>query len=267
MTRADRRDQAVATLLDAESDRSAIEPLTDAWPDLDLDTAYDIQDRALDERLARGETLVGAKIGLTSRAKQERMGVSVPLTGWLTDAMSVPLGSSVPQDRMIHPRAEPEIVFVMGEPLEGPGMTAARALSAVAAVHAGVELIDSRFRDFRFQLPDVVADNASSAGFIIGPVGLEPTRLDLSLEACIAELDGAVVDSATGAAVLGHPAEALALAANILAERGHRIEAGWVVLTGGMTDAIAVPLGQGLIYSFTNLGSIAVSGGRTSADR
>src|SRR6202008_3766169 len=119
--------------------------------------------------LARGEHLVGVKLGLTSRAKQQRMNISSPLTAWLTDAMVLPAGAPVPRNRLIPPRAEPEIVFVMGARLAGPGVTAATALAAVESVHGGIEVIDSRYRDFRFALPEVVADNAAAGCFVTGP--------------------------------------------------------------------------------------------------
>ena len=252
----------LADLLQAcENDRVDREPLTDEWPDLDLETAYAVQDEVLRRKVAAGERVVGVKLGLTSRAKQQRMNVHAPLTGWLTDAMVLPAGVPVPQGELIHPRAEPELVFVLGSALEGPGVTAASALAAVDMVYGGLEIIDSRYRDFRFTLPDVVADNASSARFVIGPVGRRPGELDLALEACLLEVDGAIVDSATGAAVQGHPAEALALAANDLAQRGLRLEPGWIVLTGGMTDAVFTHPGGVVAAHFTNLGSVVVSGG------
>jgi 2-oxo-3-hexenedioate decarboxylase len=254
-------DRAATVLIEAEDNRADREPITDEWPELDLETAYAIQDETLRRRLARGEQLVGVKLGLTSRAKQQRMGISSPLVAWLTDAMVLPAGAPVPQDTLIHPRAEPEIVFIMGERLAGPGVTAATAMRAVEGVCGGIELIDSRYRDFRFTMPDVVADNASSGAFLTGPVTLRPEGLDLSLEACLVEVDGRIVDSATGAAVQGHPAEALALAANALAGRGLAIEAGWIVLTGGMTDAVFAPPGSTIGVHFTSLGSLVLSGG------
>ena len=253
--------RAAAALLAAADARADREPLTAEWTGLDAGTAYAVQDETLRRRLGRGEQLVGVKLGLTSRAKQQRMHVSAPLTAWLTDAMVLPAGVPVPQDRLIHPRAEPEIVFVMRERLAGPGVTAATALAAVGAVYGGIEVIDSRYRDFRFTLADVVADNASSGCFVTGPVGLPPDRLDLALEACLLEVDGQITDSATGAAVQGHPAQALALAANDLGRRGHAIEPGWIVLTGGMTDAVPVPAGVKLAAHFTHLGSVQLSGG------
>jgi 2-oxo-3-hexenedioate decarboxylase len=249
-------------LLSCEQERRTRPPFTDDWPDLDLATAYAIQDETLRRRLERGEQLVGVKLGLTSRAKQRRMSVSSPLVAWLTDAMVLPAGEPVPQSALIHPRAEPEIVFVMKHRLQGPGVTAATALAAVDRVFAGAEIIDSRYEDFRFTLPDVVADNASSGAFVVGSVGRAPEALDLAMEAVLVEVDGQVVDSATGAAVQGHPGEALAFAANALASRGHAIEAGHIVLTGGMTDAVPVPAGARVAFHFTSLGSISIVGGR-----
>jgi len=253
-------EHAAMALLAAEDTRADREPLTADWPSLDVATAYAVQDETLRRRLARGERTVGVKLGLTSRAKQQRMNVAAPLTAWLTDAMVLPAGAPVPQDRLIHPRAEPEIVFVMRDLLEGPGVTAATALAAVGTVYGGIEVIDSRYRDFRFTLADVVADNASSGCFVTGPVGVPPAALDLALEACLLQVDGQIVDSATGAAVQGHPAEALALAANDLGRRGHAIEPGWIVLTGGMTDAVPVPPGTALAAHFTHVGSVQLAG-------
>jgi 2-oxo-3-hexenedioate decarboxylase len=254
-------DRAATALLEAEESGIDRGPITDEWPGLDLQTAYAVQDETLRRRLARGERLVGVKLGLTSRAKQRRMNIASPLTAWLTDAMALPAGDPVPQDKLIHPRAEPEIVFVMRDRLAGPGVTAAAGLAAVASVYGGIEIIDSRYRDFKFTLPDVVADNASAGSFVTGPVGRSPAELDLTLEACLVEVDGQIVDSATGAAVQGHPAEALALAANDLGRRGLAIEPGWIVLTGGMTDAVFVPPRANVAAHFTNLGSIFLSGG------
>jgi 2-oxo-3-hexenedioate decarboxylase len=254
-------DRAATELLAREDERRDGGKITTDWPELDLETAYLVQDETLRRRLERGETLVGVKLGLTSRAKQLRMGIDAPLVAWLTDAMLLGAGVPVPQDKLIHPRIEPELVFVMGERLAGPGVSAASALKAVSHVFGGAEVIDSRYRDFKFTMPDVVADNASSGAFVTGPIARRPEDLDLALEAVLLEVDGQIVDSATGAAVQGHPAEALALAANVLGARGLAIEAGWIVLTGGMTDAVFAPPGSSVACHFTSLGSIQISGG------
>ncbi|WP_121251774.1 2-keto-4-pentenoate hydratase [Nocardioides ferulae] len=253
---------AVATeLLACEAERRDRTKFTDEWPDLDVATGYQIQAETLRRRLARGERVTGVKLGLTSKAKQERMGVSTPLVAWLTDAMVLEDGQPVPQQALIHPRIEPEIVFVMRERLEGPGVTAAQALAAVGEVRAGAEVIDSRYREFRFTAADVVADNASSGAYLLGAVALAPGDLDLAAEAVEVVVDGQVVHRATGADVLGHPAEALALAVNDLAGRGIAVEPGWVVLTGGMSDAVPATPGSTVTCRFATLGDVTLSCG------
>lgn len=250
--------RAAAVLLDAEAARVDRGPLTAEWAGLDLHTAYRVQDEIVCRKVESGEHIVGVKLGLTSRAKQQRMGVNSPSTAWLTDRMVLPAGAPLQTTQLIHPRVEPEIVFVLGERLSGPGMTAARAMEAVSHLYGGLEIIDSRYTDFKFTLPDVVADNASSARFVIGGVARKPDELDLALEACLLSVNGEVVDSATGAAVQGHPGEALALAANALAKRQQALEPGWVVLTGGMTDAVFAEPGSHVTAEFSHLGSVTL---------
>ena len=251
---------AADLLLAAETERRDRGPITDEWPELDLTTAYTVQRRLIEKKVEAGETVIGVKLGLTSRAKQERMGISSPLTATLTSGYRLETDEPLPVGDLIHPRAEPEIVFVMAKQLQGPGVTAATALDAVASVHAGLEVIDSRYTDFRFTLPDVVADNASSARFVVGGTTRSPHELDLVREACALSVNGAVVDTATGAAVQGNPAEALALAANDLATRGEAIEAGAIVLTGGLTDAVPIGPGDVVAAEFTSLGRTVLTG-------
>jgi 2-oxo-3-hexenedioate decarboxylase len=167
-----------------------------------------------------------------------RIGIRLGPAGWLTEAMALPAGARVPRGRLTDPHAVPHIVFVMASGLSGPGVTAPTALSAVGSAYCGMEVIDG----------------ASSEFFMTGPVGLPPASLDLSLEACLLEVNGQVVDSATGAAVHGHPAEALARAANDLP-----IEPGWIVLTGGMTEAVPCPADAVVAAHFTHLGSVFLS--------
>ncbi|GAA1955381.1 4-oxalocrotonate decarboxylase [Amycolatopsis minnesotensis] len=254
---------AAEALLAAERTATARPSLTGEWAGLDLRTAYAVQDEALRIRVARGERVVGVKLGLTSKAERERMGADRPIVAWLTDAMVLPAGAPLPGAGLIHPRVEPEIAFTLSRALAGPGVTAAAALAAVDTVHAGLEMIDSRFDGYQFTIADAVADNGSSSLFTLGSVAAAPRGLDLALEACLLEVDGSVVDSATGAAVQGHPAEALALAANLLGERGSRLEAGWVVLTGGMTDAVPSAAGGRVAAQFTSLGTVTLDCGRT----
>jgi 2-oxo-3-hexenedioate decarboxylase len=249
-------------LLDAERDREAVSPITDTEQELTLEDAYAIQSTLVARKVAIGERIVGAKLGLTSRAKQEAMGVHEPVYASLTDRMLLPAEAPLRLAELIHPRVEPEVVFVMGDDLAGPGVTAPDALEATAGVCCGLEIIDSRYADFRFTLPDVVADNASAARFVLGPVRAAPD-FDLSLVGCVLEADGAPADTAAGAAVLGHPAEAVALLANELGRRGTKIEAGWIVLSGGLTDAIKLEPGSSVEATFARLGRVGV---RASSD-
>lgn len=248
-------------LLACEAERRDREPFTDEWPELDVDTGYRIQDANLAKRLARGEKLVGVKLGLTSEAKQKRMGVYAPFVAWLTDAMVLEAGQPVPQDKLIHPRIEPEIVFVMKDRLAGPGVTRESAMAAVGTVSCGAEIIDSRYKDFRFKAGDVIADNASSGAFVVGENKVAPESIDLVAESVEVLSDGEPVHTGTGADVQGHPGEALALAANDLARRGLAIEPGWIVLTGGITDAVFAPAGGRTEARFSSLGEISIDGG------
>lgn len=248
-------------LLACEAERREREPFTDEWPELDVDTAYRIQDANLEKRLARGEKLIGVKLGLTSEAKQKRMGVYAPFVAWLTDAMVMELGDPVPQDRLIHPRIEPEIVFIMKDRLEGPGVTRESAMAAVGTIRSGAEVIDSRYRNFRFKAGDVIADNASSAAFVMGEQDFAVADVDLLNEKVEVFSDGELQHTGTGEDVQGHPGEALALAANDLARRGKAIEPGMIVLTGGITDAVFSPPGGRTDVKFSTMGSITIAGG------
>lgn len=254
-------DSVAAELLACEAERRDREPFTDDWPELDVDTGYRIQDANLQKRVARGETVVGVKLGLTSEAKQRRMGVYAPFVAWLTDDMVMDLGDPVPQDKLIHPRIEPEIVFVMKDRLEGPGVTRESAMAAVGTIAGGAEVIDSRYRNFRFRAGDVIADNASSGAYVVIEETVAPADIDLLAEKVEVYVDGKLEYSGTGADVQGHPGEALALAANDLARRGKAIEAGWVVLTGGITDAVFAPPGSTVEVKFSSLGTVTIEGG------
>lgn len=215
--------------------------------------------RSLARRRAGNERIIGVKLGLTSRAKQRRMGIDAPLTGWLTDTMQLEPEAPVPVSELIHPRVEPDIAFVLHRRLAGPGVTAAAALDSVGEVLGALEIIDSRYVDYRFTLPEVVADNASSARFVLGTVTRSPQEIDLPAESCVLWDGDTVAATATGAAVQGHPANALALAANALAARGEALEPGWIVLTGGMTDAIPLSQGRRITAEFAGLGRLTLT--------
>ena len=207
----------------AVRDRRAIGRLTEQHP-LTLDDGYAVQDEVTRRRLARGERLIGAKLGLTSRAKQVQMSVAEPVYGRLFSDGVHPAHAPFEVASLIHPRVEPEIVFTMGERLAGPGVTSADVIAATRSICCGLEIIDSRYDDFSFTAADVVADNTSEAKVVLGPITVDPTGLDLGLIGLLLEVDGEQVATASGAATMGHPAEAVALLANWLGEprRGDR---------------------------------------------
>jgi 2-oxo-3-hexenedioate decarboxylase len=249
--------QIAETLDAAATGRQALDaPFTDGHPDLGSDLAYEIQDLVVNARLNRGATIVGAKLGLTSRAKQERMNVDEPLYGWLTSDMVLPTGAPVDLSAFIHPRVEPEIAFLLGAEVQAPA-TVTSVLAATTLVFGALEIIDSRYDAFRFRHPDVVADNASSAGVVAGSVAVAPEQAgDLRLTGCVLRANGEVVATAAGAAVLGHPAESVAWLINELHRRGRRLPAGSIVLSGALTDAVAISAGSFVSAELDGLGTV-----------
>jgi 2-oxo-3-hexenedioate decarboxylase len=251
-------DDCAARLEQAVRDRTAIGPLTVEHPDLTIDQAYEVQALNVARRVAAGERVMGAKLGLTSRAKQVQMGVDEPVYGQLLSGGIHASDDPVVLANYIHPRVEPEIVFVIGDELRGPGVTAGDVIAATRAVCCGLEIIDSRFADFKFTMTDVVADNTSAAGIVMGPTYVSPDALDLSLVGLLLEVDGQLVTTAAGAATMGHPADAVAMLANWLGGRGAAIEAGWVVYSGGLTNAVPLVPGTHVRATFGHLGSVGV---------
>lgn len=244
----------------AERERRDRPPFSDEHPDLDLDTAYAAQWAGVQAKLDAGDILVGAKLGLTSRAKQRVMNVDAPLYGFVTSRMLHPYGEAVDVSTLIHPRVEPEIAFLLGRDVEGPA-TVTSVLAATEAVFAAIDVLDSRYQDFRFTLSDVAADNASAALFLTGPRALRPVEVgDLGLVGCVLRVDGEVEATAAGAAVMGHPAASVAWLANQLAARGQRLRAGWLVYSGGLTEPVPLKPGMSVSAEFAGLGTVEVHG-------
>jgi 2-oxo-3-hexenedioate decarboxylase len=251
---------AIAAQLDAAvTERRALAaPFTDDDPALDVASAYDVQQRVVQHRLDRGARVVGAKLGLTSKAKQRQMQVSQPLYGRLTSDMVLDPLEPLALDDYIHVRAEPEVGFLIGDEIASPA-TVPAVLAATEAVFAAVELIDSRYDGFRFRLPDVVADNASAAGVVVGSVSRAPQDArDLRLLGTVLRRNGAVVATAAGAAALGHPAQAVAWLVDALAARGETLAPGSIVLSGALTDAIPVTAGDVITVEVEGLGCAEV---------
>ncbi|MDZ4253344.1 MAG: 2-oxo-3-hexenedioate decarboxylase [Sulfuritalea sp.] len=230
--------------------------ITDQHPDMDWDDAYAIQEEIKRRKLARGIRIPGLKAGLTSFAKMKQMGVDTPVFGFITDYGSVPDGGEIRIDDLIHPKVEPEIVFVLKRALKGPGCHIGSVLAATDFVMAGIEVIDSRYRDFKFDLKSVIADNTSSARFVVGSRIRPVDALDLRTVGVVLEKNGEIVSLGAGAAVLGHPATAVAMLANHLGARDQEIPAGAMILSGGITEAVAVARGDSIKLRVQGLGAV-----------
>lgn len=250
-------DPRVRTLLDAAEQRREVDRI-DPEGRLTEHEAYALQLQYVDYRVAAGDRVIGLKTGLTSRAKQETMGVRQPILGHVLASSVVPEGQPVVCNELIHPRAEPELAFVLERGLEGP-VTAAQACQATALVFPAVEIIDSRFLNFRFGLGDVIADNTSAARVVFGSTSFRPTDADLRLLGMVYSKNGDVVSTAAGAAVLGNPWEALAWLARRAWELGRPLQAGHMVLAGALADAVFVNPGDNVRVEFDRLGSLSVS--------
>lgn len=256
LTQADVEAQA-QHLYTAASRRELVEPLTDAHPNLTVEEAYRIQDALVARHLADGARLVGAKLGLTSRAKQVEMHVHEPIGGWLTDRMALARGEDLVVASLGQPRVEPEIAFGLRAALSGADVTGADVLRATEWVAPAIEVLDSRYLDYRFTLPDVVADEASAGRFVIG-APVSPAGLPLDLVGVVFEADGKLVSTAAGAAVLGHPADAVAGWVRKIAAEGRGLDAGAVVLSGALTGAIRVSPGMAIDVTIDRLGHIGL---------
>jgi 2-oxo-3-hexenedioate decarboxylase len=222
---------------------------------ISLPEAYDVQRALIDLRVRRGNARIGMKMGFTSRAKMLQMGLSDLIWGRLTSDMLVEDGG-IDEIRHIHPRVEPEICFLLKKPLSGR-LTPLEALAAVEAIAPAIEIIDSRYLDFKFSLADVVADNASSAGLAVG--AWHSPDLDFSNLGLVLEVDGRTVEVGSTAAILGHPLRALCAASRLAAEAGETLAAGSLVMAGGATAAVAVRPGASVRCDMQRLGRVGFS--------
>ena len=220
---------------------------------LSLEQAYAVQAAAFGLRLARGERRIGIKMGFTSLAKMAQMGIDEVIWGRLSDAMLVENGGSISRTRYVHPRAEPEIAFLLRTDLGG-SVTAEEALAAVGGIAPALEIIDSRYENFKFSLTDVIADNSSSSGLVVGEwVSPETDIADIAMRL---EVDGQVREEGTSAAILGHPIHSLVKAARLAAAAGEPLRAGDIVMAGGATAAVALAAGANVRLVAQALGDV-----------
>lgn len=245
-------------LENAELERREVVKITEAHPEMDWEDAYAIQYEIRRRKQARGSRIIGLKMGLTSHAKMRQMGIRTPVFGFLADYGSVPDGGEIDMRGLIHPKVEPEVAFITKTSLRGPGCHIGAVLTATDFVVPAMEIIDSRYRDFKFDLKSVVADNCSASRFVVGGRISSVEDLDLRALGFVLEKNGRVAALGAGAAVLGHPAASVAMLANMLAERGEEIPAGCFIMTGGVTEAVSVASNDSLTLHVQSLGSVSV---------
>jgi 2-oxo-3-hexenedioate decarboxylase len=241
----------------AQTTANEIVKLTDAHPAMTVADGYAVQDELLRRWQAAGRTLAGYKGGLTSKAKMDQMGVNVPAFGLLIADTCIPDGGSVDSKQLIHPKVEAEIAFVTAKELSGD-VSIDEVLAATDFVMPAIEVIDSRFKDFKFDLPSVIADNTSAARYVVGGAPRRPAGLDLRLLGVVMERNGELVGSAAGAAVMGHPAASVAALVRWLGDAGKALPAGSLVMTGGVTEAVAVKAGDHVTARVQHLGTVGI---------
>ncbi len=254
----DLRGTVADALRDAEEHRRPIAPLRETWPDIDVVDAYEIQLLNIRRRLGTGAGVRGHKVGLSSQAMQEMMGVGEPDYGHLLTDMELSPATPVPADRYCYPRVEVEVGFVLGAALPGEGCTEDDVLAATEYVAPAIELIDSRIRDWDIGIADTIADNASSAGFVLGPEHVDPRSVDLTQIDAVLARNGEQVAEGRSDAVLGNPVTAVAWLARKVASFGVRLEAGHVVLPGSVHRAVDVRPGDAFVAELEGLGSVSL---------
>lgn len=243
-----------------EADRSAkpVAPLTERHPELGIEDAYAIQLINIKRRIAAGQRVIGRKVGLTSKPMQQLLGVDEPDFGVLTDEMFVEDGDLIDLGRLVQPRVEAELAFVMETDLAGPGVTTAGALRAISGALPAVEIVDSRVADWKIKLVDTVADNASSGLLVVGGRMLPVADLDLRTLGVVVSRHGEIIDTGAGAAALGNPARCVAWLANKLGSFGDGLKAGDIVLPGAVHKMVGVQPGDVFRAEFAHLGPVTV---------
>ncbi|MGO1501731.1 MAG: fumarylacetoacetate hydrolase family protein [Marinobacter sp.] len=248
-------------LFEALQSGTSLAPLTERYTDITVEQAYQISLQFLQRREVAGQKLIGKKIGVTSKAVQDMLNVHQPDFGFLTDAMSVPDGSDVSMEehRLVQPRAEGEIAFILATDLTGPGVTASDVLAATEYVVPCFEIVDSRIRDWKIAIEDTVADNASCGVFALSSDRIDPRTVDLASVELTMTKNGEPAGSGLGSAVQGHPCEAVAWLANTLGKLGIPFRKGEIILSGALAPLVPVVAGDRIEMTITGLGSASLT--------
>lgn len=253
------REQLAADLAQAERSRVSLTPLTDRHPDIDVVDAYEIQLINIRQKVAEGARIIGHKVGLSSEAMQKMMGVDEPDYGHLLDDMQVYEDKPVQSANYLYPRVEVEVGFILADDLPGAGCTEEDVLAATAAFAPAIELIDTRINDWKIKLCDTIADNASSAGWVLGEARVSPKDIDIRSIDAVLTNNGETVAEGRSDAVLGNPVTAVAWLARKVEGFGVRLRAGDIVLPGSCTRAIDAPPGSRFVADFAGLGSVKLN--------
>jgi len=245
-------------LYDARRTRVPIPPFTDDDPSLGMADGYAIQRELVELLLADGDRIVGHKVGLTSKPMQKMVGVDSPDYGPVLASTIYRDGDTIPAGRFIAPKIEAEIVFVIGERLEGPGVTVTQAHAAIAGAVAAMEIVDSRIADWRIKLADTVADLASNGAMATSSRIVPITDIDTRLIGMTLTRNGELIDTGAGAAALGDPVAVVAWLANVLGGDGVALEPGHLIMTGALHAAVPMTPGDVFRAEFDRLGPITV---------
>lgn len=248
--------EAANLLYEAQQELEPIGPLTEQYPTLTVEDAYCVQLSNVERRKSAGGIIVGKKIGLTSRAMQKMLGVPEPDYGHLFDSMIGEEELPVKLSRLLQPKVEAEIAFVLRDELKGPGVTLSKVLQVTEGIIPAFEIIDSRIKDWKIKIQDTIADNASSAMVILGSEIIPVQRVNLKYVGLVLEKNGHIIDTAAGAAVLGHPALAVAWLANKLAQYDISLKPGEIILSGSLTSAYEVNGNDVFTATFGGLGQV-----------
>lgn len=251
--------QLASELIEAEHSKIPVVPLTQRFPDITLSDAYYIQLQYVEQKIEGGARVVGKKIGATSKAIQSMFGVEQPDYGHLFDTMMYMDGDKVPLQKLVQPKVECEIAFVLKKDLIGPNITPLDVIEATDYIVPAIEIIDSRIEDWNIKFEDTVSDNGSSALVVMGSKPTKLAGLDLTSLGMNVLKNGEYVDSATGAAVLGNPIYAIAWLANALSSYNVSLLAGEIVLSGAFTAALDIQDGDTFTAEFAHLGTVTAS--------
>jgi 2-oxo-hept-3-ene-1,7-dioate hydratase len=257
--------EKLALRLDAaEQARSQIGHFSLEYPEMTLDDGYAVSRAWVNKKLASGRTVIGHKIGLTSRAMQRSSNVNEPDFGTLLDDMLFLDGTDIPVDRFIEPRVEVELAFILGKPLKGPGCTIYDVLAATDYVTPALEIIDARIERIDTKtgvtrkVYDTISDNAANAGIVLGGRPVKPDAVDLRWVSALLYRNGVIEESGVAAAVLNHPANGPAWLANKMAPHGEWLEPGQIILGGSFTAPVFARAGDSFHVDYDALGSISV---------